>query len=242
MLDLVFQDKEVRIVGSPKDPLFVARDLAEGLGLSASNLSNRLSKMPDEFRGDDFTLSDTIGRLQSYSTVRAEGMLFLVLRSDKEEAKEFQLWAMKVLKEVMTTGSYQGKPLEGEQSRAELKDSLMRRMEAGEALGYHDMPEDLYFEIKNRVLAVNVASAWMGSEMVGISAEMAAMQHMIESFKYFLPQEQWGFLRALMELLTTAETRVKVCHDILDKQGEPIEALFNLKARPMPTKRDVTSL
>lgn len=112
MLNLQFEGKEIRVVEGA-DPQWVARDVAEVLGIAQSTLSERLKTMPDEWKG--IGLIDTPGGKQEMATVREPGLYELIFRSDKEVARRFQRFVFEVvLPEIRRTGSYQGKPLEGE--------------------------------------------------------------------------------------------------------------------------------
>jgi prophage antirepressor-like protein len=109
-----FDGREVRTVGTAQDPCFVARDVAEILGISQPNLSQRLSRISEEFPewvGDDITLSDAIGRDQSYGTIREPALYELIFRSDVPQAKGFKKWVFEaVLPQIRKAGSYRATP------------------------------------------------------------------------------------------------------------------------------------
>jgi prophage antirepressor-like protein len=85
MLTFFYQDREVRTVGTNEVPEWVARDVAEILGIAQSTLSERLKAMPAEWKG--IGLTDTLGGQQQMTTVREAGLYELIFRSDKPEAQ-----------------------------------------------------------------------------------------------------------------------------------------------------------
>lgn len=104
--ELMYEGRTVRIVGTPEDPQWVARDVAEILDIGQSTLVERLAKMPADWKG--IGLTDTLGGQQQMVTVREPGLYELIFRSDKPEARKFQIWMFEeVLPQIRKTGSYQ---------------------------------------------------------------------------------------------------------------------------------------
>lgn len=105
MLTLFYKEQEVRTSGTSSAPEWVARDLAGGLGISQSNLSHRMGRMPEEWKG--MTLIHTPGGPQEMATVKEPGLYALIFESTNPEAREFQRWVFEtVLPQIRKTGTY----------------------------------------------------------------------------------------------------------------------------------------
>lgn len=105
LLAQAFEGQEVRVVGTPDEPWFVASDVCAVLELS--NVSQAVSRL-ESWMKDDITTNDVIGREQSMLTVNEPGLYALVFTSRKPEAKAFQRWVFsEVLPSIRKTGQYQ---------------------------------------------------------------------------------------------------------------------------------------
>jgi prophage antirepressor-like protein len=101
-----FEGHEVRIVGTSENPEWVARDVADVLGIAQSTLSRRLQKIPDHWKG--MYLINTLGGQQKMITVKEPGLYALIFRSDKPEAVKFQQWVFsEVLPSIRASGRYE---------------------------------------------------------------------------------------------------------------------------------------
>lgn len=106
-----FEEYEVRFVGTPDDPEWVAKDVCDVLGIN--NPSQALSDFDDDEKG--ITEIDTLGGRQKVLTVTEPGLYKLVTRSQKPNAKGFSRWVFKeVLPSIRRTGSYSLRPTPGE--------------------------------------------------------------------------------------------------------------------------------
>ena len=99
-----FNGQDVRVLGTQDEPLFVAKDICDALGLA--NVTNALISVD----GDDINLIkviDSIGRQQEMKALSESGLYTLVLRSDKPEAKTFKRWVTsEVLPSIRKHGMY----------------------------------------------------------------------------------------------------------------------------------------
>lgn len=99
-----FNGFNVRVYGTIDNPLFVAKDICEAIGIS--NTSDAV-QMVDE---DDLTkgeVVDSVGRRKETNLVTESGMYTLVLRSNKPEAKVFRKWVTsEVLPSIRKHGMY----------------------------------------------------------------------------------------------------------------------------------------
>ncbi|MGK7892216.1 MAG: Bro-N domain-containing protein [Xenococcus sp. (in: cyanobacteria)] len=104
-----FEGHDWSVVGTPENPEWVARDVAEVLGITQSTLRSRLQKMPDKWKG--VYLIDTNKGQRKVTTLTEPGLYALIFRSDKPEAVKFQHWVFQeVLPAIRKTGKYQLTP------------------------------------------------------------------------------------------------------------------------------------
>lgn len=95
--------------GSAENPEWVAADVGAILGISHSTLSERVSKMPENWKG--IGLTDTLGGQQQMLTVTEPGLYELIFRSDKPAAQRFRVWVFEeVLPSIRRTGTYSTTP------------------------------------------------------------------------------------------------------------------------------------
>lgn len=100
-----FHGHSVRVASDEhEEPWFVAKDVCAVLGIvNASDAVGRLD--PDGVGTTD--LIDTMGRLQTASTVNEPGLYELVFQSRRPEAREFRRWVTtEVLPSIRKTGQY----------------------------------------------------------------------------------------------------------------------------------------
>lgn len=113
---LIFKNEnlgEVRVIFIDNEPLFCLSDICKALNLT--NPTMVLNAIKSEF-DDDLSLTypiiDNLGRKQNATFVTEPQLYFVLMRSDKSEAKEFRKWVNKeVLPTIRKTGSYSQKPL-----------------------------------------------------------------------------------------------------------------------------------
>lgn len=106
-----FEEYDVRFVGTPDAPEWVAKDVCDVLGLG--NVSQSLSDFDDDEKG--ITEIDTPGGKQKALTVTEPGLYKLITRSTKPNAKRFSKWVFReVLPSIRRTGSYSVRSQPGE--------------------------------------------------------------------------------------------------------------------------------
>lgn len=110
-----FLEKTVRVFGTPEEPLFLARDVAEWIDYSKrSDGSFRLDKMLQSLDDDEkikFTTPahNVSGVLQSnteYWFLTENGLYEVLMLSRKPKAKEFKKKVKEILKTIRKTGGY----------------------------------------------------------------------------------------------------------------------------------------
>ena len=101
-----FRGDEVRVVLDENgEPLFVAKDVAQSLGYSSTNMVTIFQSVPNEWKGSNRIA--TLGGEQDMLTLTEQGLYFFLCRSDKPTARPFQKWlAGIVLPSIRRTGSY----------------------------------------------------------------------------------------------------------------------------------------
>lgn len=102
----VFENKKfgkVRTITQNGEPLFIAKDVCDILGLS--NSRKALTRLDEDEKG--VTLSDALGGKQNLSVVNEYGLYNLVLASRKPEAKAFKRWMThEVIPAIRKHGGY----------------------------------------------------------------------------------------------------------------------------------------
>ena len=107
---------EIRVVGDSENPLFVAKDVCEALGIT--NVSDTLSKLDDDEKGvilrSEFPTLENIPN-RGLSVITESGLYALIMRSNKKESKLFRKWVTgEVLPSIRKTGSYSKQLTEAE--------------------------------------------------------------------------------------------------------------------------------
>lgn len=94
---------EVRVAGTPEEPLFCLADLCRVLGI------NNARMVRARLDPEDVSQTDTLtkGGRQSMTYVNETGFYVVILRSDSPIAKPFRKWVTsEVLPQIRKTGSY----------------------------------------------------------------------------------------------------------------------------------------
>lgn len=103
-----YEGKSVRTVFIGDEPMFIAKDVCEVLGIS--KYRDAVSRL-DEDEGCPVWV-DTLGGKQEMIAVTEAGLFNLIIRSDKPQAKQFKRWITHdVLPSIRKTGKYEIQPL-----------------------------------------------------------------------------------------------------------------------------------
>lgn len=98
-----FDGQEVRFVGTPDKPEWVAQDVCNILGIQ--NASDSIKRLDDYQKGVANVY--TLGGSQKMVTVTEAGLYALIFTSRKPTAKDFQRWVFEeVLPAIRKTGQY----------------------------------------------------------------------------------------------------------------------------------------
>lgn len=101
-----FENSQVRTLGTPDLPLFVAIDVASALGFQKP--SNAVSQHVDSEDLIKQEITDKLGRAQTINCVNESGLYALIFGSKLESAKRFKRWVTsEVLPAIRKTGRYE---------------------------------------------------------------------------------------------------------------------------------------
>lgn len=110
-----FLDKRICVFGTPEDPLFLARDVAEWIDYSkrpdgSYKMDVFLKNVDDEEKMKIFYPANIMsGVLQAnteYWFLTEDGLYEVLMQSRKPKAKEFKKEVKKILKSIRKTGGY----------------------------------------------------------------------------------------------------------------------------------------
>lgn len=103
---------EIRVIIIDNEPLFCLADICRALNIQ--NSRNVASAIKNEFEGCTLEIRpfETAGGTQKLTMITEPQLYFVLMRSDKSEAKEFRKWInTEVLPSIRKTGAYSQKPL-----------------------------------------------------------------------------------------------------------------------------------
>lgn len=99
-----FENAQVRTLGTPETPLFVAIDIAKALGFKDQTNAIKLHVDPEDLTKQEI---ETKGGRQTVNCVNESGLYALIFGSKLESAKRFKRWiTSEVLPALRKTGSY----------------------------------------------------------------------------------------------------------------------------------------
>lgn len=103
-LTKVFEGQEVRVVGTPEQPLFVLADVCKVLDIgNPSDVKRRLEDGVDSIE----VISDSVGRSRNTVVINEDGLYDVILDSRKAQAKRFRKWVTSdVLPSIRKDGGY----------------------------------------------------------------------------------------------------------------------------------------
>lgn len=112
---LIFKNEnlgEIRVIFIDNEPLFCLADICKALGIQ--NPTDTANAIKAEFEAPRLNLYplETVGGTQNFTMITEPQLYFVLMRSNKAEAKEFRKWVnTEVLPSIRKTGSYSQKPL-----------------------------------------------------------------------------------------------------------------------------------
>ena len=101
-----FEENQVRVSGTYENPMFVAKDICNIMGLT--NVTNAIKPLPVKWTGT--ALVNVANYPQQLNVITEAGLYKLIMRSNKPIAQTFQEWICEdVLPSIRKTGSYEMK-------------------------------------------------------------------------------------------------------------------------------------
>lgn len=162
-----FAGYEVRIVIIDGNPWWVARDVAETLGYSATSAMTR--SLDDDERG--VQILHTPSGDQSMTVISESGLYSAILRSSRAEAQAFKRWVThEVIPEIRRTGSF-GSPAQDVALPAtylEALEALVERERANVELAVENA------QLTPRAIAWDAIASAEGDYSVGEAAKILA--------------------------------------------------------------------
>jgi len=102
-LNLNFEGRRLRFVGTPDKPAWIAQDVCDILEIESAR--SALAKFDEDEKGVHSVY--TLGGSQTHATVYESGFYRLIFKSRKPEAKRFQKWVFgEVLPSIRNYGTY----------------------------------------------------------------------------------------------------------------------------------------
>lgn len=140
-----FEHNNVRTLGDPISPQFIASDLAVILGYQSTKDATRI--LDDDEKG--VVEIETNGGKQKMTTVTESGMYALVLKSRRPEAKAFRKWVTsEVLPSIRKTGSYTMPSDTIDVTQQYLVRTAVSRLAKNSSLAYQRVYHELYERFK----------------------------------------------------------------------------------------------
>lgn len=103
---------EIRVIIIDNEPLFCLSDICRALNLTNSTMVANAIKAEFELPKLELGSFDTGYGIKEFTMITEAQLYFVLMRSDKSEAKEFRKWInTEVLPSIRKTGSYSQKPL-----------------------------------------------------------------------------------------------------------------------------------
>lgn len=100
-----FENAQVRTLGTPETPLFVAIDIAKALGFKDQTNAIKLHVDPEDLTKQEI---ETKGGRQTVNCVNESGLYALIFGSKLDTAKRFKRWVTsEVLPAIRRTGRYE---------------------------------------------------------------------------------------------------------------------------------------
>lgn len=94
---------EIRVSGTPDNPMFCLADVCRVLGLTSKGVNQRLTDKVIT----NYPISDTLGRTRQVLFVNEDGLYDVILDSRKPEARQFRRWVTgEVLPSIRKDGAY----------------------------------------------------------------------------------------------------------------------------------------
>lgn len=144
----VLMGREIDVYGTPDEPLFKAKDVAEWIG--HTNASKMVADA--ELGEDDYKMVTLSTLTNSYSALMLteDGLYEVFMQSRKPIAKQFKKGVKDILKQIRRTGSFTAVPLEKQPKASSLLEDRLKA--ATWAVGFLNMNESSRLKLAKAVL------------------------------------------------------------------------------------------
>ena len=124
-MNLCFNKNNIRVLGTPENPMFVVKDICNILGLT--NVTETLRNIPEKWR---FSVSLKTGNSSNFQTscvVNEAGLYKIIMRSNKPIAQPFQEFVCEeILPSIRKTGEYKYQKLLDEKNKLEEENKIIK--------------------------------------------------------------------------------------------------------------------
>jgi anti-repressor protein len=104
-VNLTFNEHTVRVFGTVDEPLFVAKDVCDILGLT--NVTETLRNIDEDYKSSVQLRNGNSSIHQPTNVIKEPGLYQIIMRCRKEVAKPFQKWVCgEVLPSLRKKGEY----------------------------------------------------------------------------------------------------------------------------------------
>lgn len=126
-----FENAQVRTLGTPETPLFVAIDIAKALGFKDQTNAIKLHVDPEDLTKQEI---ETKGGRQTVNCVNESGLYALIFGSKLESAKRFKRWVTsEVLPAIRKTGRYEAPTTITPAEQLQIQQAVARRAKTSSA-------------------------------------------------------------------------------------------------------------
>ena len=138
----------VRVVGTPDQPWFVAKDVCAALGIEWKG-SGSIGPLDEDEKGAQIV--STLGGDQELLTINESGLYALIFQSRKAQAKLFRKWVTsEVLPAIRKTGQYQAAP-------GPVSPSVQLRLEnANKVISIYEVPAAPQFVVGEEAMVASL--------------------------------------------------------------------------------------
>ena len=122
-MELSFNEKTIRIVGTTENPMFIVKDICNILGIK--NITDVSKIVPEKWRGS--IKSNTSSGAQTMNTVNEAGLYKIIMRSKKQIAQPFQEFVCEeILPSIRKTGEYKYQKILDEKNKLEEENKIIK--------------------------------------------------------------------------------------------------------------------
>lgn len=124
-MNLCFNKNNIRVLGTPENPMFVVKDICNILGLT--NVTETLRNIPEKWRSSVSLKSGNSSNFQTSCVVNEAGLYKIIMRSNKPIAQPFQEFVCEeILPSIRKTGEYKYQKILDEKNKLEEENKIIK--------------------------------------------------------------------------------------------------------------------